>query len=615
MGFPPNEALFDWIESIATVTTPSRIVVCNGSASELDELETKMVSDGSLIPLNPSKFPHSFLHRSHPSDVARTEQLTFICSEERDDAGPTNNWMSPEEARSRVWPLFSKCMAGRTMYVVPYVMGPVASPFSRVGVEITDSPYVVANLRIMTRMGEIALRKLGDSTDFVRGVHSLGDLSPERRFICHFPETATVWSIGSGYGGNALLSKKCHALRLASFQARNEGWLAEHMLVVGVTDPRGRTTYFAAAFPSGCGKTNLSMLVPSLPGYHVETVGDDIAWMRVGSDGRLWAINPEAGMFGIAVGTNMKTNPNAMRAVSRDTIFTNVGLGPDMTPWWEGSGNARTEGTLDWRGRPVETGGKEPLAHPNARYTAPARQCPSVGAKIEDPRGVPISGIIFGGRRATLAPLVFEATSFAHGVYVGATLVSETTSAATGATGVARNDPMAMLPFCGYNMADYFRHWLDVGKRLSSPPKIFHVNWFRRDADGNMLWPGYGENIRVLAWMIDRIHGDADARSTLLGRVPTPKGIDLSGLGMPDGAYDELFDIDRDAWMNEAEEQRRFLDQFGSRLPDVLVREHGALIGRIGATGSGRWAAAPSGARVTSIAPGRRVYRRSAGPR
>ncbi len=586
MGLLSNEALSQWIESIACVTTPSRIVVCDGSAEELADLESKMLADGALIALNPERFPHCFLHRSHPSDVARTEQLTFICSESREDAGPTNNWMSPAEARSRVWPLFSRCMAGRTMYVVPYVMGPVASPFSRVGVEITDSPYVVANLRIMTRMGEIALRKLGDSSDFVRGVHSLGDLSPDRRFICHFPEAATIWSIGSGYGGNALLSKKCHALRLASVQARNEGWLAEHMLIVGITDPRGRTTYFAAAFPSGCGKTNLAMLVPSLPGYQVETIGDDIAWMRVGSDGRLWAINPEAGMFGIAVGTNMKTNPSAMSAVSRDTIFTNVALQPDMTPWWEGIGEACAEGTVDWRGQVSGPDRKEPLAHPNARYTASARHCPSVGLGIENPAGVPISGIIFGGRRARLAPLVFEAMSFAHGVYLGATLVSETTAAATGKTGVARHDPMAMLPFCGYNMGDYFRHWLDICKRLSRPPKIFHVNWFRTDQDGHFLWPGYGENIRVLEWMIGRIHGDADARATVLGRVPAPASIDLSGLGLGDGAYDELFEVDRDAWASEAEEHRRFLSEFGPRLPDAVLREHAALLKRIEAARS-----------------------------
>jgi phosphoenolpyruvate carboxykinase (GTP) len=587
MALRVNEALFDWIDSVARVTTPSRIVVCDGSDEEIDGLERQMVEDGSLIPLDDAKYPHCFLHRSHPSDVARTEQLTFICSESREDAGPTNNWMSPEEARNRVWPLFWGSMAGRTMYVVPYVMGPVASPFSRVGVELTDSPYVVANLRIMTRMGDIALRKLGDSTDFVRGIHSLGDLSPDRRFICHFPETATVWSIGSGYGGNALLSKKCHALRLASVQARNEGWLAEHMLVVGVTDPRGRTTYFAAAFPSGCGKTNLAMLVPSVPGYRVETIGDDIAWMRVGSDGRLWAINPEAGMFGIAVGTNTKTNPNAMRAVSRDTIFTNVALRPDKTPWWEGMGEERHEGTVDWKGRPSAPDRAEPFAHPNARYTTSARRCPSVSEGIENPAGVPISGIIFGGRRARLAPLVFEATSFTHGVYLGATMVSETTAAATGQLGVARHDPMAMLPFCGYNVADYFRHWLDVGKRLSRPPRIFHVNWFRTDVDGTLLWPGYGENVRVLDWMIERIHGSDDARPTLLGYVPGPSGIDLSGLGMTDAAYDELFEIDPDAWASEAEDQKRFLNQFGARLPEALVREHAALVRRITASRAG----------------------------
>jgi phosphoenolpyruvate carboxykinase (GTP) len=579
-----NEFLDQWVKSIAEVTTPDSIVVCDGSSEEIRKLEAQMVADGTFIELNGSKNPHSFLHRSHPSDVARTEQLTFICSERKEDAGPTNNWMSPDEANSRVWPLFSQSMKGRTMYVVPYLMGPADSPNARVGVEITDSTYVVANLRIMTRMGDIALRRLGSSKNFVKGLHSLGDLSPERRFICHFPETRTVWSIGSGYGGNALLAKKCHALRLASVEARDEGWLAEHMLIVGITDPKGRTTYLAAAFPSGCGKTNLAMLIPSLPGYKVETVGDDICWMHIGSDGRLRAINPEAGMFGIAVGTSMKTNPNAMRAVGHDAVFTNVAVTPEGTPWWEGMDPANprgVEGMTDWRGRVVGPDRTEPAAHPNARYTVSLRQCPSVGAGMDDPAGVPISGIIFGGRRARKAPLVFESMSFTHGVYVGATMVSETTAAATGATGVPRHDPMAMLPFCGYNMGSYFKHWLEMAPKLKHPPRIFHVNWFRQGKNGAFLWPGFGENIRVMQWMIDRIHGDAEARSTLLGYVPTRSGINLHGLEMGGATYEDLFDVDPDAWAEEAEAHLKFLRTFGSRLPDALVQEQAALVRRV----------------------------------
>jgi phosphoenolpyruvate carboxykinase (GTP) len=574
----PNEAVREWVGSVADLTTPDRVVVCDGSEEEIRSLEQTMLQDGTFVTLNESDYPHCFLHRSNPSDVARTEHLTFICSTAAEDAGPTNNWMSPDEARARVWPLFRGAMKGRTMYVVPYLMGPASSPFSRLGIEITDSPYVVANLRIMTRMGDVALARLAQGAAFVRGLHSLGDLSPERRFICHFPETRTIWSIGSGYGGNALLAKKCHALRLASVEARDEGWLAEHMLIVGITDPRGRTTYFAAAFPSGCGKTNLAMLIPSLPGYKVETVGDDIAWMHVGSDGRLWAINPEAGMFGIAPGTNERTNPNAMRAVERDAIFTNVGLTPRGTPWWEGMSPKAPQGTIDWRGNLDDSG---PRAHPNARYTVRATRCPTVGSAIEHPSGVPISGIIFGGRRNKVTPLVFEATSFTHGVYLGMTMVSETTAAATVAAGVPRNDPMAMLPFCGYNMADYFRHWLDVGNRLRRPPRIFHVNWFRTGSDGHVLWPGYGENIRVLRWMIDRISGEARARSTCLGYMPEPGAIDRSGLSISDDDYADLFAIDPDTWREEAMRHEQLLARFGSRMPQVLLDEHAALVRRI----------------------------------
>jgi phosphoenolpyruvate carboxykinase (GTP) len=576
-----NEALESWVDSIARHTQPDRIHWCDGSDAERRALERQMVASGTLLPLNPEKNPRSFLHRSDPSDVARTEHLTFICSEQKDDAGPTNNWLSPEEARARVWPLFHGAMKGRTLYVIPYLMGPVGSEASKVGVEVSDSPYVVANMRIMTRMGKVALEHLGASNDFVRGLHSLGDLSPDRRFIVHFPETRTIWSVGSGYGGNALLGKKCHALRLASVQGRSEGWMAEHMLLMAVTAPSGSKHYIAAAFPSACGKTNLALLVPTLAGYKVETIGDDICWMRVGEDGRLWAINPEAGMFGVAPNTSIKTNPNAMACLRDDVIFTNVALRGDNTPWWEGMDDAPGEGAVDWRGQPWTKASGEKAAHPNSRFTVSIRQCPSAGAEVDDPRGVPISAIVFGGRRAKLTPLVYEATSWQHGVYVGATMVSETTAAASGAVGVPRNDPMAMLPFCGYNMGDYFSHWLSMGKRLSSPPRIFHVNWFRTDPSGSFLWPGYGENIRVLRWMIERIEGNGTARSTPIGAVPEAEALDFSGLAMSGEQAQLLLEVDPAAWREEAARNGEFLEKFGERLPEEIRREHEALLHRL----------------------------------
>ncbi|MGZ3423380.1 MAG: phosphoenolpyruvate carboxykinase (GTP), partial [Polyangiales bacterium] len=531
-----NDALSSWVADVARHTKPDRIHWCNGSEGELGELRAAMVAAGTLLPLEQSG---SYLHRSDPSDVARTEHLTFIASETKEDAGPTNNWMSRQEATSRVWPLFEGAMRGRTMYVVPYLMGPASSPYSRIGVEITDSPYVVANLRTMTRMGRIALEHLGKRDDFVRGVHSLGDLSPERRYIVHFPATRTIWSIGSGYGGNALLSKKCHALRIASVEGRDQGWLAEHMLILGLTNPEGEKHYVAAAFPSACGKTNLAMLVPSLPGWKVETVGDDICWMHVGDDGRLWAVNPEAGMFGVAPGTSLDTNPNAMRSLTHDVIYTNVAMRRDRTPWWEGKEPLSPEETLeDWRGEPWNQTSGRTAAHPNARFTVALSQCPSATRAHEDPKGVPISAILFGGRRARVAPLVYEARDFAHGVYVGATMVSETTAAATGAVGVPRNDPMAMLPFCGYHMGDYFAHWLSVGSRATRPPKIFHVNWFRKSPEGKYLWPGFGDNIRVLSWMLARVEGKAAARETPIGLVP--ESLDLQGLDVGDGHLKQL---------------------------------------------------------------------------
>ena len=578
-----NEALEAWVKSVAEHTGPSRVHVCDGSPGEIRALEQEMVASGTLLPMNDARIPHCFLHRSDPTDVARTEHLTFICSKTKEDAGPTNNWISPEDAEARVWPLFRGAMKGRTMYVVPYLMGPIGSKYSRVGVEITDSPYVVANMRIMTRMGQAALDHLGTQTDFVRGVHSLGDLNPERRFIMHFPDTRTIWSIGSGYGGNALLGKKCHALRIASVEGRTNGWMAEHMLIMGVTTPEGGKHYIAAAFPSACGKTNLAMMVPNLPGYRIETVGDDICWMHVGDDGRLWAINPEAGMFGVAPSTSIKTNPNAMVALSHDVIFTNVALRKDGTPWWEGMDGADPgEGTLDWRGRPWTKAGGEKAAHPNSRFTVSTLQCPSAGDGFNDPRGVPISAIVFGGRRAKLAPLVYEATSWQHGVYVGATMVSETTAAATGAVGVPRNDPMAMLPFCGYNMGDYFGHWLNTGKRLTKPPKVFHVNWFKTGADGSFLWPGYGENIRVLKWMLERIDGAGKARPSPIGFVPTDDALDVTGLlGATPDCLHQLLDVDANAWKEEAERNAGFLSKFGDRLPTALRREHEDLVRRL----------------------------------
>jgi phosphoenolpyruvate carboxykinase (GTP) len=578
-----SKTLTDWVEDVAQLTQPDRIVWCDGSEDEYHALIEQMLREGTLLRLNERKYRNCYLHRSHPTDVARTEHLTFICTPKPEDAGPTNNWMSPEEARERVGALFRGCMRGRTMYVVPYLMGPPGSPFSEVGVEVTDSPYVVANMRIMTRMGTIALEHLGDSDRFVRGLHSLGDLSPERRYICHFPEERMIWSIGSGYGGNALLGKKCHSLRIASVEARDEGWLAEHMLIIGVEDPEGRVTYLAGAFPSACGKTNLAMLVPppALSRYKVWTVGDDIAWLRFGPDGRLWAVNPETGFFGVAPGTSMRTNPNAMIALSRNSIFTNVALTLDGTPWWEGMSDP-PEYAYDWQGRPWTPTSGRPAAHPNARYTAPARQCPSISPHWEDPQGVPISAILFGGRRARVAPLVYEAFDWTHGVFVGASMASETTAAAVGEVGVVRRDPMAMLPFCGYNMADYFRHWLRMGARSSKMPRIFHVNWFRTDANGRFLWPGFGENLRVLKWIIERVNGGGEAEETPIGYVPTPDALDLDGLALSKETLRELLRVDPHDWRREAEAIAEFFYQFGDRLPEELWHEHRRLLRRLG---------------------------------
>ena len=579
-----NTALEAWVDEVAKLTKPSRIHWADGSQAENDRLIAEMLESNVLHRLNERRFPNCYLHRSDPSDVARTEHLTFICSREREDAGPINNWMEPGEAKEKVGALFRGAMQGRTMYVIPYLMGPVGSPFSKIGVEITDSPYVVANMRIMTRMGEPALRQLGERADFVKGLHSLGDLSPERRYILHFPEEKLIWSIGSGYGGNALLGKKCFALRIASVQAREEGWLAEHMLILGLESPAGDIHYVAAAFPSACGKTNLAMLIPpaSQKGWKAWTVGDDIAWIRPGPDGRLWAINPESGFFGVAPGTSMKTNPNAIASLGANSIFTNVAVTEDGCPWWEGIDGEVPERLTDWRGNPWQRGSKEKAAHPNSRFTAPASQCPSISPKFNDPQGVPISAFIFGGRRARTVPLVLEAFDWNHGVFVGASVASETTAAQSGAVGVVRRDPMAMLPFCGYNMADYFGHWLAMGTAVKRPPRIFHVNWFRQNPDGRFMWPGFGENMRVLRWILDRCQGGGAAVESPIGYLPAKGAIDLTSLDVNVATMTELLAVSRDDWRTEAEGIGEFFAKFGSRLPDEMERQRRALIKRLG---------------------------------
>jgi phosphoenolpyruvate carboxykinase (GTP) len=573
-----------WVEEVARQTRPERVVWCDGSEAENERIMEEMLADGTLSRLHPKRFPGCTFHRTHVSDVARTEHLTFIASRTQEAAGPTNNWMSPADARQRVWPLFDGAMKGRTMYVVPYLMGPAGSPFSRVGVEVTDSRYVVANMRIMTRMGRIALEQLKAGGDFVPGIHSTGDLSPDRRFIVHFPEERTIWSIGSGYGGNVLLGKKCFSLRIASALGRDEGWMAEHMLILELTLPSGEAHYIAAAFPSACGKTNLAMLVSPLEaeGYKVRTLGDDIAWLRPGPDGRLWALNPEAGFFGVVPGTNHKTNPNAMATIAENTIFTNVAVTPDGTAWWEGKDDEPPADLIDWRGQKWDRSG--PAAHPNSRFTAPARRCPSMSPRWEDPEGVPLSAIVFGARRAHLTPLVLQTTDWEHGVFAGATMGSETTAAAMGKVGVVRRDPMAMLPFCGYNMADYFGHWFGMRERLQHPPAIFYVNWFRTDASGRYLWPGFGQNVRALIWMIERIQGKAGARETPIGLLPTLDSLRLNGLDLSREDLDGLFRIEPEEWIQELGEIQALLGRFGDRLPAKMNEQFGALAKRLGAS-------------------------------
>lgn len=576
-----SPAVSEWVASVRQLTQPERVHWCEGSDDECRGLIAELEASGELQKLNEAHYPNCFLARSHPSDVARVEHLTFVCTTDREDAGPNNHWMAPADAKAKMLGLFEGCMKGRTLYVVPYCMGPIDSPYSRCGVEITDSAYVVINMILMTRAGRSALERIAREGSFVKGLHSTGELDPNRRFIMHFPEELSIMSFGSGYGGNALLGKKCHALRIASYQARNEGWLAEHMLIVGLTSPQGETHYVAAAFPSACGKTNLAMLIPpeTMPGWKVTTVGDDIAWLHPGPDGRLYAINPEAGYFGVVPGTNPKTNRNAFEMIQRDTLFTNVGLTADHQPWWEGLDTGTP--VIDWQGRPYDPA-NGPAAQPNSRFTVSAKRNPSYAPEADSPRGVPISAIIFGGRRRGVAPLVYEARDWNHGVLVGASVASETTAAAIGQAGVLRRDPMAMKPFAGYNYGDYWAHWLAVGAQLKHPPKIYHVNWFRRDADGKFLWPGFGDNLRVLEWIIDRCSGKAGAQETAIGNLPREEDLNLAGLDLAPGVLAQLLSVQAEEWRTEAADIEQYLDEYGTRTPAALRAQAQALRARLG---------------------------------
>jgi len=579
-----HSELAKWIDEVAGMTRPDRIHLCDGSHAELDKFKAEALTQKVFYPVDEKKWPGCLYHRSHPKDVARTEGRTFICTREKKAAGTTNNWMSPAQARETATPLFKNCMKGRTMYVIPYLMGPAGSPYSKVGVEVTDSLYVAISMRIMTRMGKLALDTLGSNGTFVKGFHSIGDLEPDHKYIMHFPEENAIWSIGSGYGGNALLGKKCHSLRIASWQARKEGWLAEHMLILGLQAPDGEITYMAAAFPSACGKTNLAMLQSPLEkiGYRVWMIGDDIAWINVGPDGRLWAMNPENGFFGVAPGTSAKTNPNALKTVMKNSLFTNVVLGKDGSVWWEGMDVPPPNEGYDWLGNNWTPLSKDKGAHPNSRFTTPISQCPTLSTRWEDPQGVPISAFIFGGKRSRLAPLVYQSYDWNHGVFVGATMASEQTAAAEGKVGQIRRDPMAMLPFCGYNMGRYFDHWLTIGQKITNPPKIFHVNWFRKGEDGSFLWPGFGDNVRVLIWIAERIKGRGQGIETPIGYVPKAEGLTLDGVSVPRSNLNQLLAVNHDEWREELTDIQGHLASFGEDLPKQLNDEYRKVSKRLG---------------------------------
>ena len=577
-----NKTVIKWLDEMKELLTPDNVVWINGSDEQREELREEAVKLGELTKLNQDVLPGCYLHRTNPNDVARVEDRTFICSKTKENAGPTNNWCDPDEMYEKLYKIAKGSYKGRTMYVIPYSMGPIGSPIAKVGIEVTDSVYVVLNMLIMTRVSPKVLEVLGDSNDWVRGLHSRCDVDPENRYICHFPEDNTIISVNSGYGGNVLLGKKCFALRIASYQGWKEGWMAEHMLILGLENPQGEVKYVAAAFPSACGKTNLAMLIPPeylrKKGYKIWTVGDDISWMKIGPDGRLYAINPENGFFGVAPGTNEHSNFNALESTKKDTIFTNVALDlNDNTVWWEGLNKNLPENALDWKGNPWDPAKFNKAdkstcaAHPNSRFTAPAANCPCISEEFDKGAGVPISAIIFGGRRAKTAPLVYQSKNWENGVFVGSAMASETTAAAAGAVGVVRRDPMAMLPFCGYHMGDYFQHWLDMGKKLGDKaPKIFNVNWFRTDDEGNFIWPGFGDNMRVLNWIIDRCEGKADATETAIGYVPKPEDIDLTDLDMDIEVLKSILEVDKDIWTKEAEEIEEHYKKFGDRLPEEL---------------------------------------------